>query len=120
MYFYLVASRADLVMIDAPGYGYAKGDQKELEAWGKMINVYLKKSSFLHRVLCLIDAEHGIKEVDQMLFELLTKRKAPFAIALTKKDKVSDSEVDKRIEEIREELKKHPLTSPIINITSAR
>ena len=48
-------------MVDAPGYGYATGSSEELKQWGKMINIYLDSSNYLHRVILLIDSEHGSK-----------------------------------------------------------
>jgi len=51
------------VMIDAPGYGYAVGNKKETQDWGKMINLYFDKSTYLHRVLCLVDSEHLVKVI---------------------------------------------------------
>jgi GTP-binding protein EngB required for normal cell division len=28
----------NIVMVDAPGIGYAKGSEQELKSWGKMVN----------------------------------------------------------------------------------
>jgi GTP-binding protein len=45
--------------VDAPGYGFAKGDQKDLKSWGAMMQRYLKSSQNIRYVYTLIDAEHG-------------------------------------------------------------
>lgn len=50
-----------VVLVDPPGYGYAKGSRTELLAWGKMMASYFSKASSLHRLFVLIDSEHGIK-----------------------------------------------------------
>ena len=53
-----------------------------------MLNTYLNKSKYLHRVLCLIDAEHQFKEVDYLLLDMLEAKKQPFMVVFTKCDKV--------------------------------
>lgn len=88
-------------MVDAPGYGYAKGDAKELESWGKMITKYIDASPYLHRVICLIDAEHGIKQLDEHLFEMLDVKKKMFMICLTKCDKIPMKLLSKNLEDIK-------------------
>ena len=37
----------EIYLVDLPGYGYAKVSEKEKEAWGKMIERYLHKSTML-------------------------------------------------------------------------
>lgn len=77
------------VLVDPPGYGYAKGSRKELIAWGKMMQSYFTHSSNLHRLFILIDSEHGIKQVDLMLMELLESKMKPYVIVFTKCDKIN-------------------------------
>ena len=107
-------------MVDAPGYGYAKGDPKELERWGKMMLKYFTKSFFLHRVVCLIDSEHGLKEVDQMIFDILEKKMKPFIIVFTKCDKISENKLKDLFQESQEHFKSYNLSSPIIHATSVK
>ncbi len=38
------------------------------------MNAYFTKAQYLHRILILIDSEHGLKSVDKMLLELIEKR----------------------------------------------
>lgn len=85
-----------------------------------MMLTYFTKSQFLHRVVCLIDPEHGIKEVDMMLYELLEKKMKPFVIVFTKCDKMSEKLLEKRLEEAKETFKNFNMSSPIIHATSAK
>lgn len=59
--FIAMSPQSGAVLLDPPGYGYAKGSRKELLAWGKMMQTYFVHSSHLHRLFILIDGEHGIK-----------------------------------------------------------
>ena len=109
-----------MILIDAPGYGYAKGNSQELESWGKMIVKYLKHGEFYHRALCLIDAEHGLKDSDLMLFELLEKYSKPFVVCLTKCDKITEKQLENLFQDISLKLKTFQFCSPIIIATSSK
>lgn len=76
-------------LVDSPGYGFAMGEKKEIEKWGKMMNFYFKNSYFINQIIVLIDSEHGFKQVDNMIIELLNKYKKTFAIVFTKCDKIN-------------------------------
>jgi len=106
--------------VDAPGYGYAKGNQKELESWGTMITKYINEGGFLYRVVCLVDAEHGLKEVDFMLFDLLESKQKPFMLTLTKCDKVSSKKLPDVLQDTAEKMRKYSFCSNILNATSAK
>jgi GTP-binding protein EngB required for normal cell division len=51
-------------LVDCPGYGGALGNQKEVMSWDKLLGLYILKSPFLLRTLCLIDGRKGAKETD--------------------------------------------------------
>ena len=107
-------------MVDAPGYGFAKGNKKELESWGMMIQKYLNEGKYLYRVLCLVDAEHGLKDLDFMLYDLLEKRQKPFMLALTKCDKIPETKIQDCLKDTAEKMKKYHFCSTILNATSAK
>ena len=106
--------------MDAPGYGFARGDKKELEQWGKMMMKYFTKSNFLHRVVCLVDSEHGIKEVDHMLFEILEKKYKPFIVVFTKCDKINENKLKELFDDAKKRFKDYKMSSPIIHATSVK
>src|SRR5262249_32888571 len=45
-----------LMLVDLPGYGFAKRSKSEAHSWQEMIFAYLRRRSRLRRVLLLIDA----------------------------------------------------------------
>ena len=90
---------------------------------------YIKYSTNLRKILCLIDTEHGyynklftirFKQVDYMTLELLEKMNKQFTICFTKKDKVNDSDVEKLKIEAEKLTKKYIFCDPIMILTSAR
>lgn len=77
-------NNSSLVLVDLPGYGFAKGQSKEIKsAWMQLISGYIFERSgnvppskgdlekvncvyprILRRVLLLVDASRGINEFD--------------------------------------------------------
>ena len=56
---------AGLRLVDMPGYGYASAPKTQVASWTKLIHQFLQGRATLARVYVLIDARHGIKDVDQ-------------------------------------------------------
>jgi GTP-binding protein len=52
-----------------PGYGFAKAPKDVVKKWRFLINDFLRGRQVLKRVLVLIDARHGIKDVDRDILE---------------------------------------------------
>lgn len=90
MFFFRLAGHQESILVDSPGYGFAQATRRETEAWGKLMIYYFEKSLFLSKILVLLDAEHGIKKVDHMLFDIIEKKKRPFMLIYTKNDKIMD------------------------------
>lgn len=57
------------------------------------MELYLQKSSSLHRVLLLIDATTGVQSSDKMLLDMLVERQKLVTLVLTKTDKVKPTRV---------------------------
>lgn len=77
-----------LRLVDLPGYGYAKVSKSKVAAWTGLIERYLKGRPGLKRVLVLIDARHGLKEVDREVMRGLDEAAQSYQIVLTKADLV--------------------------------
>ncbi|MBU0278319.1 MULTISPECIES: ribosome biogenesis GTP-binding protein YihA/YsxC [unclassified Gemella] len=82
-----------LVLVDVPGYGYAKLSKKEKEKLYDMIVEYFVNRGNLQFVLHLLDSRHTPSEDDIMMNEFLNYYQIPFVIILTKTDKISKNEL---------------------------
>ena len=60
-----------LVLTDMPGYGYAAVAKSKVAAWTDLIHDYLRGRATLARVYVLIDARHGLKDVDDTILDTL-------------------------------------------------
>lgn len=62
------------------------------------MEMYLRQSQLLHRVILLIDIEVGLMESDKMLISMLSDSHRPFVIVMTKADKIKDVEIGKQLQ----------------------
>lgn len=90
-----------LMLVDLPGYGYAKVSRTDTEAWGRLIDAYLADRPNLLRVCVLIDSRHGIKDTDRQMVGMLDNYHMPAQLVLTKTDKASKADKDKALASAR-------------------
>lgn len=109
-----------LVIVDMPGYGYAKAS-KDLQAdWQGMMFDYLRGRPNLRRVLLLLDAGIETKAVDRAAMKLLNDAAVAFQIVLTKADGVKPGPLAKRIAEAEQLARSHAAGHPLVLVTSSR
>jgi GTP-binding protein len=108
-----------LMLVDLPGYGYAKASKSLAAEWQDMIFRYLRGRAKLRRVMLLIDARRGIMDVDQAVMELLDKSAVSYAVVLTKTDAMKPAELKKISESVAAEAKTHTAAYPALFATSA-
>jgi len=106
-----------LYFIDLPGYGYAKVPEKMRKNWGPMIETYLSRRQTLRLVILILDVRRDPSEEDRQLIGWLQFYRLPFFIVLTKIDKVSRNQVDRRQRGISEDLGLSSVT-PLISFSA--
>ncbi|WEJ99874.1 MAG: ribosome biogenesis GTP-binding protein YihA/YsxC [Candidatus Sphingomonas phytovorans] len=106
-------------LVDMPGYGFAKAPKDVVKKWRFLVNDFLRGRQELKRVLVLIDARHGIKDVDREILEMLDKAAVSYRIVLTKADKIKPSELAEITAKTAEEVRKRPAAHPDILETSS-
>jgi len=82
------------LLVDLPGYGYAKRSKGERRSWARLVEDYLGTRAALRAVVVLLDARHGVTDTDAQLLELLDTgaRARPHVIVVaTKADKLQKS-----------------------------
>ena len=96
------------ILVDLPGYGYAKASKQEKEKWAGMIEGYLRNSTNLRRVFQLVDIRHEPTQDDQMMVEYLRHYSIPFTVIATKADKLSKAQRGRNIPVICRTLQVQP------------
>ena len=108
-----------LILVDMPGYGYAKASKTEIKAWQAVLKGYLRGRPGLTRAFVLIDARHGILKADEEMFELLDEAAVTYQLVLTKIDKIKPAELAAVLAKVEAAIKKHPAAFPVIHATSS-
>lgn len=93
-----------LLLVDLPGYGYAKVPHKERSDWRKLIERYLQNRRELRTAVLLQDVRRDPGEDETLLVEWLHARRIPVLLALTKLDKLKANERAGRLRELGEGL----------------
>jgi GTP-binding protein len=109
-----------LRLVDMPGYGYASAPKAKVAAWTALIHKYLQGRSSLARVYVLIDARHGLKEVDRDVLKTLDRSAVSYQIVLTRADETKPAELEQRIADVKAALLKHPAAFPEVLATSSQ
>jgi GTP-binding protein len=106
-------------LVDMPGYGFAEAPKDMVKRWRFLINDYLRGRQVLKRALVLVDARHGLKDVDGDVMMMLDDAAVSYHLVLTKADKIKPTELAKTIEAVRAEAATHPAAHPLILPTSS-
>jgi GTP-binding protein len=108
-----------LMLVDMPGYGYAKESKEKVAAWNDMVKRFLRGRVTLRRALVLVDSRHGLKPNDVEIMEMLDTAAVPYQVVLTKADKVKPPALVKVQADVATGLRKHPAAHPEVHVTSA-
>lgn len=93
-----------VLLVDLPGYGYAKVSESEKRKWGKIIETYLNIRKQLCGIIMLTDIRHKPTEQDKIMYQWICTMGKPHIIVATKADKIAKSHYPKHIKEIRQTL----------------
>src|SRR2546422_2653982 len=107
-------------LVDMPGYGYASAPKARIASWTALIHKFLQGRSNLARGDVLVDARHGLKEVDLDVAKTLDKSAVSYQLVLTKADQVKPAELEQRVAATAAALAKHPAAFPDVLVTSSR
>ncbi|MGN6364652.1 ribosome biogenesis GTP-binding protein YihA/YsxC [Asticcacaulis taihuensis] len=106
-------------MVDLPGYGWARASKTTVKKFQNLGRDYLRGRPNLKRAYLLIDARHGLKEVDNEPMDALDKAAVSYQIILTKADKIKPAELAKVTEATQNAIKKRPAAHPVVLSTSS-
>ena len=86
------------MIVDLPGYGYARRSKADRERIRAIIENYILNRQQLTCLFVLVDSRHKPQAIDIEFMEWLATESIPFAIVFTKLDKLSSSAGKKMIE----------------------
>ena len=83
----------ELMLVDLPGYGYAKISREISAEWPKFIEPYLQDRETLQLSIVLIDCNIPPQEPDRQLIHFLRAMERDFIVVATKTDKLSGNKL---------------------------
>jgi GTP-binding protein len=136
-----------LNLVDLPGYGFAYAKESDAASIRKLVTYYILKrgSKKLKRLLILIDARHGLKSKDFEFLEMLQQevqqqqqqkktvddkqhkkppppKLPPIQLVLTKCDLVTQSDLARRVAQVRQQLsdsfRREPSQLPVMMVSA--
>ena len=85
------------VLVDLPGYGYAKVSKSKKAEWKPMIEGYLRGREKLRGIVQLLDIRHDPTDEDIQMLDFLSEVGVPTMIVMTKTDKLTKAQAATRI-----------------------
>ena len=108
-----------LLLVDLPGYGYAKVSKSKQAIWTETLTAYLRGRPTLARVNLLVDSRHGLKDSDHVAMDLLDDAAVSYQVVLTKADKPKPDALAAVVEGTSQALARRPAAHPVIRSTSS-
>jgi len=106
--YFRIDDRFDLV--DLPGYGYAKVSKQQREQWWRQFRAFLTGPDGPVGALHLVDARRAPSEQDREVSRWLVESGRPFAVVVTKTDKVGSTRLPAHYRQIISGLELGPTT----------
>ena len=88
------------VLVDLPGYGYARISKEKRAEWRPLIEGYLRSSPELRGIVQLLDVRHEPTSDDRQMLAFLAELGVPTLFALTKIDKLRPAQRAARLPEL--------------------
>ena len=86
-----------LLLVDLPGYGWARVSRSERAGWKALIETYLAERERLRAAILLQDLRRDWGEDEALLGAWLAERSLPVLLVLTKADKLGAAERARRV-----------------------
>jgi len=94
----------EFVLVDLPGYGYARISKEKKAEWRPMIESYLRRTTQLRGIVLLLDIRREPSDDDRAMLDFLAETEVPTIVALTKLDKLAKAAGRDRATEIARSL----------------
>ncbi len=90
-------NNGQFVLVDMPGYGFARASKEEIEKFSRLTDRYYNTTKKLAHVFALVDIRHEPTKQDVQMISFLFALGIPFTIVATKADKLSRAQQDRAL-----------------------
>ena len=91
----------DWWVVDLPGYGYAQRSKESRENLTRIIEDYVLEREQMTCLFVLVDSRLKPQQIDLEFMEWLGENGVPFAVVLTKMDKLKTNEAQKNVSQYK-------------------
>lgn len=88
------------ILVDLPGYGYARVSRDARAEWKPLIETYLRQTDQLRGIVQLLDVRHDPTDDDRAMLDFLADLEIPTIVVLTKIDKLQKRAAAARVQAI--------------------
>jgi GTP-binding protein len=81
-----------LLLVDLPGYGFAKIAKAERHRWGQILSNYLENRPQLKLLIIVLDSRRDLSVDDEAMISWALSQQKPMLFILSKSDKLSTAE----------------------------
>jgi len=92
------------VLVDLPGYGYAKVPERVRRQWQNLLERYLRERPNLIGLVLIMDCRHPLTPLDWQMIGWFVPTGRPIHVLLTKSDKLSRNQAGAALALVRREL----------------
>ncbi len=89
-----------LMLVDLPGYGYAKADASEKKRWANLLDGYFSRHNFIRYVVIIVDGRHDAMAKDAEMINYVRHMGLPFVVAVNKIDAVAKTKREKHFNKL--------------------
>ncbi len=107
----------EFLLVDLPGYGFARVSKDEQKSWSAMIEGYLSHSKQLRALMILLDIRHNPTADDKLMFEWAAHFGVSVIIVATKADKIAKTRRHAQLEMIKKSVSSG-VDYPIVAVSS--
>ena len=118
-FFKIENNKKKLILVDLPGYGYARVAKKDILEWYKLTDYYFNERVNLRTVCLLVDARREISIHDKSMINFLDEIGLSWTLILTKIDKLKQKELIKKKHVMDQIITKSSAAYPFVFVTSA-
>ena len=102
------ATNHQTLLVDLPGYGYARVSKVERKRWQGLVESYLDDRPTLTAAVLLQDIRRDVSEDETLLIDWLAEREIPVVLAITKVDKLKPMRRAARIRAMKQSIELPP------------
>src|ERR1700743_3479471 len=100
----------EMLLVDLPGYGYAKISKEISAEWPRFIEPYLQERHTLALSIVLIDSNIPAQPSDRQLIDFLRGAETDYLVVATKTDKLSGNKLRNALAQLAKE---HEIQMPL-------